>query len=191
MLRHVILATFLLVATAVSGCRADQTISLSSGVSALSQNPVYVTELLLDDKGFVLIPTVSHGGADSFPRTSATTGLSIALPDKFTVKATWVEIISGRAYEAQAVVNFVDLAIESGMTNIVVVLMPGGRMIIGSDPVPRSGKIMTRDIADVCGTRRPDLDRDMKTEIDAIAGVKEAYQFATNPITAPPCSEGS
>ena len=192
MLRQVLLATFLLVTAAVSGCRANDIDSLSSGIGAISDNPVYVTELLLDGDGFVLVPKVSYGGADSFPRTRHTTSLSpVSLPDSFTIKGVWLEIISGRAYEAQATVNASDIAVEYGSGYLVILFLPGGRMVIGSDPVPRSGKIVTRDIAEACGKRRPDLDRDMKTEVDAIAGVKEAYQFATNPITAPPCREES
>lgn len=191
MLRQSALGIFLLVTITLGGCRANEINSLASGIGAISDNPVYVTELLLNDEDFVLVPTVSYGSADSFPRTRSTTFLSpVSLPESFMIKAIWLEIISGRAYEAQTTVSASDLAVESGIGDLVILFLPGGQMVIGSDPTPRSGKIITRDIAKACGTRRPDLDRDIKGEVDSIAGVKEALKFATNPIDAPPCKGG-
>ena len=190
MLRHIILATFLLVAMALGGCRANEIRSLSFGIGTMTDSPVYITELLLDNREFIYTPSVESSGVGSFPRTPGGTFFhSIVLPDSFTIKVTWLEIMSERAYEAQATVNASDLAVESGIGRLEVLFLPGGRMVIGSDPVPRSGKIVTRDIAEACGKRRPDLDRDIKGEVDSIAKLKEALQFATNPIDEPPCGE--
>ena len=192
MLRHIILATFLLVTAAVSGCRANEIESLSFGIGTMSDSPVYVTELLLDNREFIAMPTVAHGGVGSFPRTPGGTFFnSIVLPDSFTIKVMWLEIMSGRAYEAEATVNASDLAVESGNGEISVLLLPGGWLVIGSDPVPRSTKIVTRDISKICGSRRKDLDRDIKGEVNSIGKLKEALKFATDPIDAPPCEGGT
>lgn len=190
MLRQVILTTLMLVAMALGGCRANDIESLASGTGAHSDNPVYVTELLLDGESFVLVPRVSAGGADSFPRASATTLIPIALPERFTITATWLEIISGRAYEAQATVSASEIVVESGIGYLAVLFLPGGRMVIGSDPIPRSRKTVTRDIAEACGKRRLDLDRDIRPEVSAIPNLKEALEFVKDPINAVPCGEG-
>lgn len=186
-----IVAAFVIGTASLSACRSSGINSLSTGIGAMQQNPVYVLKLTADENPIFPVPAVIFSGVGSFPRVQS---VSLTMPeligDNVLVSAIWLEIMTGRAYEAEAMIDTSDLAVSAGGADLAVLLLPGGWLVVGSDPVPRSKEIITRDIAKVCGERRPDLDRNIRSEVNAIAALKEALAFAADPIDAPPCSEG-
>ncbi|WP_179379254.1 hypothetical protein [Jannaschia marina] len=175
------------------GCEGTPNLGdIQLGVGTPTNGPVYLLELVADDARYPLTPNVQQGGVDAFPRMSRPVWVQRKTQDaQFEVRAVWIEILSGRAYEARITVDATELAVDQLGADVVALLMPGGRMVIGSDPVPKSREVVTRDIAETCGTRRPDLDRDITGEVNAIANLREALAFATDPIEVPPCGEGN
>ena len=159
----------LFAALALTGCfgSAPERMDLSFGT--YSATPAMITALTINGTTpSILLPSVQAGRADAVAIRNSSGSYLLAWPgDTKTaqIEATWVELLSNRAYTARAEVKTADLhqaktAFQTAY--VLLILGPNGLMIVGSDapqavPDPR-------DVARVCGARRPGLDYDFTAE---------------------------
>lgn len=170
------------------GC-FDRSVYLSYGATNKLGAPVLILEQQAGPF-FVGIPVLEQSGsADSSPRRPGSINGTVTLPDPVPIRAVWVEVLTGRAYEAQTEVSRQDIHVRDGQSPLVVVLLPGGAMVVGSDPGPLSDGPERRDLARVCGTRRPDLDRDVSTSaaIEELTGYPKSSFRLDRSLALPPC----
>lgn len=166
--------------------------SLSFGVGNRIGAPIAVIRQDIGGRP-VSTPTVYYtGGADSTPRHGA--GIVAPVPQgaSIQIEATWIEVHTGQAFSASAEVAKSDLAVAAGSYDLVLVYLPGGWLVVGSDPGLVGGTYQTRDLARICGTRQPDQDRDLVAEgqaaLDEFAGLEFALGRGHDPVTAESCS---
>ncbi|MBM2578102.1 hypothetical protein JQC91_17480 [Jannaschia sp. Os4] len=184
----------LLVALA-TGCAPDgeREVRLDLAAGTRLDGPAYVTRLEAGPFTYPLVPSVARGGIGSFPRDGMGGVMQPIrrVPERFDVTVEWIELATGRAYAATIPVESADLAIGPEPllhADLSVMLHPGGRVVIGSDPVPETTQVILRDIAEGCARRRPDLDRDLSDQVDAIPRLGRALEGAT--AVAAPCGGG-
>ncbi|MBK4216916.1 hypothetical protein JJJ17_13340 [Paracoccus caeni] len=175
----------------VAACRAEPIDRLTFGFGTDMRAPVLVVDFRINDlEPAYPLPKLSRGGADSAPRTTG--GMSVEtgpLPEQFEVRALWIEVASGRAYEAKAEIRRDDMASHVRTGHLDILMLPGGELLVGSDPVPTSREVITRDIARSCGTRRPDQDRDLLREPEKTARLPDMLTRFDDRLIAEPCEK--
>jgi hypothetical protein len=175
-----------LVATALGGCWAEGPTTLGFAMSSFSWSPVLVTEAKVE--GIAPLPikalVVAASAEDlSVPRDLGTYSMDWAAGanDSVTVHATWVELLTDRAWEAAVDISPRDLTQRhAGTASLTLVFGPHGEMIVASDPLPDEGP--RRDLVQVCGQRKPSADRDIAAEADAIAQLASTLALTFPPV---------
>lgn len=168
--------------------------TLDFGLGSVTNNPVYVLEYSAEGLHYPLLPTFAPSGADGYPRSGNKIWLRRQSPsDLIEVNVAWLEVLTQRAYAFTTTIREEDITLRGTDLEISVLLLPGGEFKIISDPLPIVGakQQRIRDLVRGCAQRRPDLDRDITGEVDAIPTLRDRIAFATNPIDAPPCGGGS
>lgn len=180
---------------ALPGCGGSASISFDFGIGASNRSPVLVTVMEVDGTKAYPAAAVRFSGAEGYPRQQGATSFGGPSGESFIVRAEWTEILTGRSYLGEAQVQTGDLAVENGVADLVVLLLAGGQMIVGSDPVPKTTKVETRDIAEICAARQPSKDRVLARKVgngfeaapDAPALVGRALEFVKDPLIVQPC----
>lgn len=190
-IRLVLCAALIALAALLTACREDLPERLTYGFGADSRNPVYLLEGHINGASLPYgALSLVWGGLDGYPRSDRVSYVNFtSLPEAFPIELLWIEVTSGRAYFAQTTIHSKDLALSAGGGSgpLDILILPGGRLVIGSDPLPEDGKLVLRDIAKTCGTRQPQQDRDIAKEADAIGGMKEMLERLKDPLIEAPC----
>jgi len=163
---------------------------LNLGLATLTNSPVYVLDYTAAGLSYPLLPALPPGDADRYPRVSEKVLVTRSASDEdIEVNVAWLEVLTQRAYAVRTTVREEDLDRRNVGLELSVLLLPGGEFKVISDPLPVIGakEQIIRDIVQGCARRRPDLDRDIRGEIDAIPMLRERISFAKVPIDAPPC----
>lgn len=170
MLARLPTAATLLLMSGYSSTAGPQSEELSFG--SLASSPVVVTGLSVNGTAFGLVPLLVDGRSDEVtPRANAGAFIVDIPPSadgKIRIDAVWVEVMTGRAFNATAAVPARDLDLENG-AQLAPIFGPNGQMLITSDPVPSAGSApATRDLVSVCGTRSVTEDRDYRVATDSL-----------------------
>ena len=181
----------LVLVMALGACREEVPAGIQFGFGSDMRNPVYVTDARVD----TLIlpnaqPVLIRGGVDSYPRSYGGNWVEVSeFPEEFVLTLDWTEIASGRAYHSEVPLRREDLAVSRGFEFAILdmLMLPGGEIVIGSDPSPKDGTQITRDIAKACGKRVPERDRDFSREANMIGGMKETLETLKDPLIKAPC----
>ena len=175
----------------LAACKEDRIRTMSLGLGGYAEAPVLVIAFEAGGIRDPLLPEVVDSGGDTFPRSFRSKSLEPPTGDPFLVRTTWIDIATGQAWEAEVKVDQDALTVEDGIAWVTAIFGPGARLVIGSDPTPVSTTVQTIDVARTCGTRRPDLDRDLGSEVDAIPFLREALASAKPEIASTTCTDGA
>lgn len=172
-----------------AACRADDIQRMSLGLGGYSEAPVYFTAFQIGGIGHPLLPQIVAHGGDNFPRAFNAASLGAPQGDLIPVSAVWIDVATGQAWEADLTVDRTALTVEMGSAEVTAIFGPGAQLVIGSDPTPVDTNVVTIDVARICGTRRPDLDRDLSGSADGIPFLREALASANRDTATTPCIE--
>ncbi|WP_299692266.1 hypothetical protein [uncultured Tateyamaria sp.] len=173
---------------ALTGCfgSAPERMNLSFGT--YSATPAVITALTINGvTPSVLLPSVQAGRADAVPIRNSSGTYLLAWPgdtDTAVIEATWVELLSDRAYTAGAEVNTADLHQTKTAFQTAYVLLifgPHGLMIVGSDAPQATPE--PHDLARICGVRRPALDYDFAAKPRAHPRLSETLAETYPPVS--------
>ena len=185
----------LLAVMALSGCRTEPPDRMQLSFGTYSTTPVIILEFTVNNQATNAgMPSVQQGNADISPIRASSGSYSGDWPgDPSTVQidATWVELLTHRAYRAQIVADTSELPRSPSlgvMVGVTPIFGPHGLMILaGEEPVANPKPL---DLAQVCGTRQLALDEDFTGDPLAHAGMTEALQIDYPPIaTQTACPE--
>ncbi|WP_415919331.1 hypothetical protein [Tateyamaria sp. SN6-1] len=163
---------------------APEQLSLSYGAHAPS--PVMVLSFTVNAAPEPATPLVVFGAADSgYPRTSGTRTGGSWPGDGGTasISATWVELLTDRAYSATLDVPTADLPRSaSDAAQVAAIFGPNGLLVLAGDSVETMPEYI--NIAQACGTRAPAQDQDFAAAPLAHARLTEALAVAHPPVPA-------
>lgn len=151
---------------------------MNFSTGAFSYAPVLATKVRIGDTIALERPRVVTGLADTMrPRTVGHATLQWDVQDTVVrVQAEWIELLTNRAWRAEAELPVDELLqLLEGTAEILVIFDANGRMIVGSDPLPTDGPTM--DLIDICGVRVPQMDRDIAAEANDHAKLVSALAF--------------
>nr|WP_321461760.1 hypothetical protein [uncultured Cohaesibacter sp.] len=176
------LALALFLAT-VAGCRQGDPAGLDLSFSSYAQTPVVLTEFRVND--VVLMPgeRLVQGLAD-LNRPHENAGVSVWTmrldgDGEILFEASWVELLSHRAYHAEIAVPVRQLQRNAlDHVEMMPVFGPGGLLVIASDPMPQTGtEAELHDAGQICAERQPEKDRDYTKDPTALPMLKEILDF--------------
>lgn len=156
---------------------------MNIGFASYGGYPVVVREFILNATPNGLFKElVVDGGGEGVPRTSGSSNYLVSYHkgwgDDISIDISWVELSSGEAWRAETSLSVNDMERSaSGAVQLLPIFAPGGLLIISSDPIPDTARdqIVT-DLARICGTRVPKLDKDYTSDPRALPGLWEASQ---------------
>ncbi len=179
----------------LAACRDEPEIdAISFGVGTQIGAPMVVLDARV--AGAPVYPAAKmafDGSAFSFPRYGGLALLNVSVSEPFSVSAEWIEVATGLGYEGEALLEPGDLARGSASAIMALILLPGGELVIGSDPLPTSTRVETRDLVTLCGVRRPDLDRNLMDPSDSTLNDFPVLEVVLKEVTVtdaamrPPC----
>lgn len=173
----------------LAGCKQNAPDRMHLSFGTYSTTPVMLLEFTVNESNTpVGLPGVLQGNSDLVASRMSSGSYSSDWPGDTSVtriEATWVELLTHRAYSAQLAVDTAQLPRRPSLTNmadIKPIFGPHGLMILageasGANPEPV-------DISQVCGTRQSALDKDFTLVPLAHAGLTEALQVDYPPITS-------
>ena len=179
---------------ALSGCWKEAPKQANLSMTSYSYSPVLVTDAEVEGLRIPIGTSVVTGNAEdaSIPRDLGIYSLSWSAghKDTVTVSVEWVELLTDRAWQASLEISPDDLFRNMrNAASITLIFGANGRFIAGTEP---SDVGEGKDIAQVCGTRTPEKDRDVSAEANAHAQLTEALRFEYPPVPdQPPCPEPS
>ncbi|MGU3575627.1 hypothetical protein ACLBWZ_08840 [Brucellaceae bacterium C25G] len=160
---------------------------MNIGFASNGGYPVVVREFILNSTQSGLFKElVVDGGGDKPPRTSGSGNYMVSYRkgwgDDISIDITWVELSSGEAWRAETSLSVKDMERSaSGAVQLLPILAPGGLLIISSDPIPGTARDQTvSDLARICGTRVPELDKNYTSNPRALPGLWEASQTVSS-----------
>lgn len=175
---------FALGVLSISGCRTGQPGTMFLSMSAYTDRPVVVMEILVNGQALDITPRVVRAKADTNRPREHAGGSLLSYPagadGQMQLELTWVELSLGAGYKALAEVPLDRLETGSnGAVEFMPVFAPGGLLIVASDPMPRSGNdTQTRDVVRLCGTRASAADRNFTQNAGELPGLREALASA-------------
>ncbi|WP_066710000.1 hypothetical protein [Celeribacter ethanolicus] len=175
----------------LSGCIPSGPKRVDLSMTSFSYSPVLITQADIADVYREPIPTVRFGMADiEAPRSTETMSLTRPLSgtDEFQITAQWVELLTNRAWQASVTVDPRELTtIRDDRVDLILIFGANGHLVIGSDD---DSKHINKDVAETCGLRVPEADRDVAAEANAHAKLASALAFEYPPVpTDAPCPE--
>ncbi|WP_319412146.1 hypothetical protein [uncultured Cohaesibacter sp.] len=195
------LALALFLAT-VAGCRQGDPAGLDLSFSSYAQTPVVLTEFRVND--VVLMPgeRVVQGLAD-LNRPHENAGVSVWTmrldgDGAILFEASWVELLSHRAYHAEIAVPVRQLQRNAlDHVEMMPVFGPGGLLVIASDPMPQTGTeteiteiTEIHDAGQICAERQPEQDRDYTEDPTELPMLKEILDFDRPAGRGGGCNQG-
>jgi len=173
----------LTVALFLSGCISSGPKRVVLSMSSFSYSPVLVTEARVADIYFRSVPSVTLGMADvGLPRSSGHMYLSRPLSgaEDFQISVRWVEMLTNRAWRASITVNPKDLTVKrDDLVSLILIFGANGYFVVGSD---NGGEHITKDVAQTCGERVPEEDRDVAAEVNKHAKLASALALDYAPV---------
>ena len=177
----------LLALVVLAGCRTEPPDALRVSFGTYSATPVMVLAFTVNDHpAYMGFPTVQQSNADLVETRLISGNYSSGWPgdtDVARIEATWVEILTHRAYSAQFDVDTALLPRTPSLGVAVEVYMifgPHGLLILAGDEVDSNSKPV--DLSQICGTRQPALDEDFTGDPLAHAGMTGVLQIDYPPI---------
>lgn len=166
----------MLMALALSGCFDSPPQQLHLSFGAHHATPVMILAFTVNDIQHSAVPQVVSGAADKgYPRTGGT-GIYNSWPgdpSKAVVAATWVELLTNRAYSTEIELATADLPRSASKGGEVkAVFGAHGLIILAGDSVETMPEYI--DLVRACGQRVPDLDEDFTGKPLAHARLSEA-----------------
>lgn len=158
----------------LSGCFTDGASTYLLSFGSYSASPAVVTRMTINGAEFGMVPLLVDGRSDKvMPRANAgyfSAPYPAAAGGKVALDVSWVEILTGRAWNVRTHVAFSDLVVDdSKIVEVAPIFGPNGLMLVTSDPVPTSESHQpTRDLARLCGTRSPSDDVDYRAAPDSL-----------------------
>lgn len=190
-MKQIILAAFILFG--LCGCDGNWPSGVSLAFSSYSSTPVVVTEFSLNDASLGLLPQVVSGQADTNRPFEGAGRMDVSLPSnaksKVVMKATWVEILTGRAWHGTLDFPIGNLQkVDLNRVEIMPVFGPNGLLLVTSDPTPESDKDQrTVDIAQICAIRDKASDTNYRAQPKALPQLFETLDRAYPPVQNPVC----
>ena len=187
-------------AALLGSCTSGEPTGLGLSFSSHASVPVVLTGYRLNGHALMTppVPDLVAGVADvEWPRVG-NGHYALAYPrgtdpDVLTLELEWVELLSGRAWRAEADVPISKLSGEAGRkVEVMPIFGADGLLIISSDPVPTStGPEPVADVLRLCGTRVPEADQADIAQSDAIIGVADWMTWWRSPDAIRSTSVGS
>lgn len=168
----------------VAGCRMGEPGTMFLSMSAYTDRPVVLTEIVVNGQPLDITPRVIRGRADATRPRAHASGMLLSYPagvrGQMLLEVTWVEIASGAGYSTAAEVPLDRLETsDSGAAEFMPVFAPGGLLIVASDPMPQSGSdTRTRDIVRLCAARATAADKNYALDPGELPGLREALASA-------------
>ncbi|PZO65873.1 MAG: hypothetical protein DI498_08535 [Paracoccus denitrificans] len=183
----------LAVLVALSGCVQDGAAGgYDHAFGSFRASPVVVTKMSVNGGAFKLAPVVVDGAADtSLPRANGIDSMTYpsSTNGTMTLQATWVELLTGRAY--QAAVNVPDAELQkspTGRLEFAPLFGPNGEMIVSSDPLPTAeGVGEKRNIVTTCAARSPADDFDYRADPNSLPMLADALALPRPAVGASRC----
>lgn len=178
----------------LSACRASgepEGIALSFGTYASS--PVIITDFRLNGEPAQHFPLLENSEVDQISPRVGGAIYSIAYPpgdspDSLQISASWVELLTHRAFSADLAVPVKELqTLAPDQVRMMPVFGPNGLLLVTSDPQPSASDAPKADLARICGRRMPSADRDFSDAADTLGGLSEALGFDYPAVHDPEC----
>jgi hypothetical protein len=178
------------------GPSQPETMTISFG--AYRASPVILLDARVNGKPVAVPGSLVDGVADD-PMYSPRAGGSYSLlgyprstgHSEMIVSMTWVEVFTQKAWTAEVRVpldRFDGNRVRS-VIRFAPIFGPNGLMIVSSDPIPTSATNIPRvDVARICGSRVPGLDRDYTAKPDETISMADLLTTERVPVVLPECA---
>lgn len=181
-------------AAMAGGALAGGSDQMTLAFTSRTASPVVVTAFAIEQPLAPVAPFIAAGAADLSENRVDGGANAIAAPRDagrdgvWVVSAQWVELPTGKAWQARAEVPVNRLSVAWGAYEVTVIFGPSGEMMIASDQTDAT-PVRRVDAARVCGARVPSADRDWRRETATFPELPAVLDYSRahrGQVTQPP-----